>query len=148
MLKIYSAMDADAYLSSDGSCYTPYRITLDGRDTCAIENKLFIRNDDPRYFYTDIILSVVDKGGDIWADIAHEFSWKLSLGDRQPLPGEWIGITDGNTLSIVSMGSSTDAATYLYQSFWIRTQIPRGHMATAVKSVVFRLEGQEWLVDE
>jgi hypothetical protein len=146
MLRIYTLQDADAFLS-DGDSTCPFRVTLDGRDTSSIERKLFVRNEDPTRYYTDISLDVVDKGGDIFANESHGFKWKLSAGDIQPRPATWVNIPASNSLPFSDVGSSSLPDTYTYYSFWVRVELPRGHRAMSVKSVVFRLSSKEYLVD-
>lgn len=146
MLKIYTAQDPDMYLSS-ATGWNPFRVTLDGRDTSSLEKKLFVRNDDTSKYYTDVTLDILDKGGDIFANESHGFNWKMQAGDKQPLPAEWVLLPAVSTLAFPSIGTSTLANIFTYYSFWVRVELPRGHRALSIKSVILRLSAKEYLVD-
>lgn len=104
------------------------------------ERKVYIRNDDPKRYFTDVrmevyTMSMAESG------VSDDASWsvKLSYGERRPTEKEWDYVQNGNTLSLPDVGSAGDADTDTYHPVWIRTYIPGGSTAQYRQNKSLRL---------
>ena len=98
--------------------------------------RLYLRNDDPLYSFTDITLTAVDSATPSSATEARNgYSWKLIEGDDQPSNEKWDIVTPGNTIALVDVGTVTvsDIATYL--PFWVRVAVPSNSYVQAITTV-------------
>ena len=145
---IYLAALSGSLMSQDGNYTKPFAITFDGRIGGFKETKLYIRNDDPTYYYTNLELAFQDLSDEnIVTNQGEGFSWKLIEGNSKPTLNDWKNTPAGNTLSFASgLGSlgSPDIATYL--PFWIFIEVPPGLDIQVFRDVKFLLSGNEVLV--
>ncbi len=144
---IYTSTDPSSLLSQDGAFTHPFAITFDGRIGGYKETKLYIRNDNPLYYYTDLQLSLEDTGTIQIIDNSGEgFAWKLSYGDAKPTYLDWVNTAANNTLSIDDLGASGDPDTSTYLPFWIFVQVPASLAIQTFTDPKFVLSGTENLV--
>lgn len=141
---IYTSVDSDSVLSQDGELTHPFAITFDGRVGGFKETKLYIHNDDPIYFYTNIELSLRDENS-VSIINNNGFEWKLFAGDQKPSFNEWKSIPVASSITFEDLGSlgNPDISTYL--PFWIFIQIPANVNVQTFTRTKFILSGNEVL---
>lgn len=143
-LGIYLLPTDNARLSEDRNFLNPFSLTFDGRSGGIKEFRLYIRNDDPLFYYTETTLKLQDISGDDIIDRPEDgFAWKLSEGDVQPTQNDWNNIAAANTISFSDIGASglPDSSTYL--PFWVYVQVPPGLDIQTFDDVQFVLQGEE-----
>lgn len=146
-LYLYKEANADSRLSieyKDG--YFPFSVSFDGSTGGARIYKLYLRNDNPAYYYTNITVQALDNAVLDHTDNSVGWSWKLIDKEVVPVEGEWSAVSNGNILALNNLGSSTvgDAATYI--SFWLRIEIPPRQLVQNITSIVLRITAKENLV--
>jgi hypothetical protein len=144
-LGIYNAIDNNAQLNKSNNLF---RVTFDGRIGGAQVYQIYIRNNDPTRWYSDIELSAEDTEAPNLVDNSTEgYGWKFLSKDIAPTELEWRDIDWGNTLYLAdSIGSSSigDISTFL--SVWVRVEVPRGISVQKITDIVFRLAALEHFV--
>lgn len=146
-LGIYSAADATTKLSDDGSFNNPLNLTFDGRLGGTKEVRLYIRNDNPLYYYTDITLVPTDPSAEpIINDPDNGYVWKLSVGDTQPTTSDWKNISGANQITFTDIGSAGTPDTSTYLPFWILIQVPPGLAVDIKDAVKLQISANEVLV--
>lgn len=146
-LAIYSAPDSDSLISQDGLFTKPVAVTFDGRTGGFKEIQLFIRNDDPTYYYTDVVLSLEDNESPTITDQpANQFVWKLSYGDTKPTFNDWANILPANSLNIpVQIGEVGNPDTSTYLPVWVFIRVPANLDIQVFTGVKLVLSGNEVL---
>ena len=139
-LAIYESADPTTDFSADGDMTNPIRQSFDGRVGGVKEIKYYVRNDNVSNTYTDIVVTPVDRNSPTtnFVDGTNGYSWKLKVGNTQPLAEEWDTIADGNTISFDNI---SDTVTYL--PFWVRIEVPLSAPVDSFDSVVLRLTASE-----
>ena len=123
------------------SSTNPFTVTFDGRIGGSQDRRLYIRNDSDSVYYTNITVSVVDVGSE------GNILWKLKQKDIPPTNDEWMEVATGNTLSISSdIGSSSQADTATYLSFWIKAITTRGQDVRTLTNYIIRLSATEYYI--
>lgn len=140
-LGIYSKADVNTLVDTD----TPLTFTFDGSIGGVMERVIYVRNDDTKYFYTNISVEAVDTSGD---DITDEsvagFSWKFIEKDVLPSPEEWTLVTPGNTLTLSNdLGNALESDTITFLPVYLQVIIPRDRLITTIKDVVLRISATE-----
>lgn len=145
MLDIYENPDPTTAYTVSGDFSNPFSSAFDGITGETIEKKLYIRNDDPLYFYEDISIQPIDGGDYIVSgvDTTEDYYWKLYAGDQQPIEEQWELTTPGNEITISSIGSLGSPDITTYSPFWVRIQIPKGAPVKSYSSVSLRIEFDE-----
>ena len=146
-LGIYLLPSADSVFSQDRLFTNPFALTFDGRQGGAKEFRLYVRNDDPLYYYTNIVLTLQDIGDESIVDRPDDgFVWKLSQGDVQPTLNDWNNIAPANTVSLSDIGSSGSPDSSTYLPFWVYVEVPPGLDVQTFSTVQFVLSGEENLI--
>lgn len=145
---IYTESVPDGLLSQDDLFTKPFAITFDGRTGGYKETRLFLRNNDPSFYYTDMTLALEDsENPPIVSRPEDSFVWKFSYGDTKPTFNDWLNIPAANTLNIlddIGGPGSPDTSTYL--PFWVYIQVPPNLDIQVFIGVKFVLSGNEALV--
>jgi hypothetical protein len=144
-LNLYSIPDESGAFTA----LSPFTVTFDGRTGGSIDRKIYLRNDHPRRWYSNITLEAVDTADNsVRKSMVTEgvpgFFWKLAQGDRPLYQEEWELVAKGNNISIASnIGSATlgDITTYL--PIWIRVRIPENVPISTVTEIVVRVIAKE-----
>lgn len=104
---------------------TVERFSVDGRLGGPQESVVFLRNDDPAVYYTDVTATVQMEESDVWGEFA-ETGWSIKLiyGDRQPTETEWDQVASSNVLEMPDIGEEAAADTDSYFPIWIRLFVP------------------------
>lgn len=123
-LGIYETTDPDNKFSQDGILTNALCLAFDGILGGTIQKRLYVRNDDSLYYYTDIEVDPVRYTGSDISDGVNGFSWKLIAGDTEPVEDQWSLVTPGASIDLGDLGSagSPDISTYL--PFWLRVTVP------------------------
>jgi hypothetical protein len=112
---IYTEPNPDMLLSQDGLFTKPFAITFDGRTGGYKEVKLFLHNDDPLYYYTDLTVSIEDSENPTITNRPEDgFAWKLSYGDTKPTYNDWLNIQAANTILGIHSSSGTSRCSGIY----------------------------------
>lgn len=144
MLQVYKQASAGVYtpyaIEDLEQGYSPLIITQDGSLGGSYEAKLFVRNDDPTEYYTNIQITPYSKVSPSEVDgTSTGYGVKLKSGKTQPTEGEWEDVDYANTISISSIGSSSQGDTSSYRPFWARFEIPAGASASNRENVNLRV---------
>lgn len=126
-LGIYTAPSDSAKLSADNTFANPLSVTFDGRLGGVKQLRLYVRNDDPLFFYEDIrVLPLDTSDNPIIADTSNGFVWKLIPGDTQPTEQAWAHTSPATQISLEDLGAPGSPDTSTYLPFWIFIQVPAG----------------------
>jgi hypothetical protein len=144
---IYTEPNPDTLLSEDDLFTRPFAVTFDGRVGGYKEIKLYLRNDDPTFYYTNLVLGLEDSNDEpIISRPEDGYVWKLHYGDLKPTYNDWLAKTPAAPLSnIDDLGESGDPDTSTYLPFWVYIQIPSNTDVQVFTSVKFTLAGTETL---
>lgn len=144
-LSIYTQPDPETAISQDGFFTNPFAVTFDGRTGGYKEIKLYVRNDDDSFYYSDLQLKLEDSNDpSITNRPSDGFVWKLAYGDTKPTFNDWLNTPAANTLSIPdSIGGPGDPDTSTYLPFWVFIQVPGNLDIQVFTSVQFALSGTE-----
>lgn len=126
--------DIFAAVASQGDMSNPIVFVVDSATNPVTVNRLYLYNNDPTVYYSDVQLTVLN--------IPTDWSIKLSRQNQPPTEAEWAAIASGNTITWDKIGDPEDADTN-YQPFWLRWEVPIGSAPTtniAVKIYVQYIE--------
>jgi hypothetical protein len=140
-INIYTQPNPSTALSQDGAFTSPFALTFDGRVGGYKEVKLFLRNSNPSFYFTDLEVSLEDNTSEsITSTPENGYVWKLSYGDTKPTYNDWLNIPEANALSVTTpIGGPGNPDTSTYLPFWVFIQVPAGidiQVFTDVKFVV------------
>lgn len=125
----------------------PFRVTFDGRQGGAIATKIFLRNDDPSRWYSNMVLQALDTSTSRKSMVTEGvpgFFWKLAQGDRALFPEEWDQIAKGNSISFTqTLGSSTFGDITTYLPVWVYVQILPQTPISTIKEIVLKITAKE-----
>lgn len=144
---VYLLANESSQLSEDGDFTNPFSFTFDGRIGGTKQIRLYVRNDDPLYYYTDISVTAEDLSGESIIESPDDgFVWKFSAGDTQPTQAEWNNIAPANSIVLPDIGAEGSPDTSTYLPFWIYVQVPPGLSVQTLDHVQILLQGQETLI--
>lgn len=145
---IYSEPTSSALLSQDDLFTKPFAITFNGKTGGYKEVKLYLRNDNPLYFYTDLELALEDSTSPTIINRPSDgFIWKMSYGDNKPTYNDWLNTPVAQTLTgIDDLGASGSPDTSTYLPFWVFIQVPANLDVQVFTGVKFVVSGNEGLV--
>lgn len=140
-LGVYGQADPSGLLTT----LKPFVITFDGRIGGTISRKVYVRNDDPDRWYTDIRIQAVDTSGTNIVDgSVKDFFWKFQEKDINPTPEEWDLVSPGNQITLnATLGNNLLGDIVTYIPVWIRIRVPRGLDLQTIKDVVLRVDATE-----
>lgn len=97
----------------------------DGRTGGADDKIIYIRNNDPANYYTDIVVSYENNQLDDYGETGStEWSVKFLKGSRRPTEAEWDSVRSGESITLEDIGSTVAADTYTFHPFWVRVYCP------------------------
>lgn len=144
MLSVYSSADPNSELSSDSSYQNPLAFSVDGQTGAIISKKLFLRNDNSNFYYTDIELTPVTQMGlDLVSGATNGFTWKLVLGDTEPTEIQWASVSPANTIVFSDIGSLGNGDIVTYLPFWLRIEVPRNIDVQVFQGSTLQISGTE-----
>lgn len=131
-------------LDTEANRQGPHRTFSDGRLGGAHEQIVYLRNDDPSTYYTDLVLSYEQ---DIYNDSGEfgDTGWgiKYLYGERRPTEAEWDEIRSGESLVLPDIGTTLAADTYTFHPIWVRVYCPGGQAAQLRENQRVRLSYYE-----
>lgn len=132
-------------ISRNGLQTKPIQTTHNGTDGQTVEQKLFLRNDDSGFYYTNVRLSPVParkvRVGDINYPEAF-IGFKIILKDEQPTESEWLAVESGNEVAFEDIGDTSNSNNS-YTPFWIQVQISPGTRVQTINDVTLHLNAEE-----
>lgn len=92
----------------------------------SVDVLLYLRNDDPGLYYSDINISTLDSEGedDTLGVYGTGRGFKLVAGARQPTEIEWDNVLAGDVITMSDIGTTDLADTTTYYPFWVRVIVP------------------------
>lgn len=125
-LALYEKPGGIPFSYNDLPTTKPFRITMNGLTGGCLVRQVFLRNDNPSLYYTDVSISIVDASeGDLYT-LQDNWSWKLIYSIHEPTPEEWDQVAKNNSLSFASIGTTSLADTFSYFPIWIQCNVPAG----------------------
>jgi hypothetical protein len=129
---------------------TPLRTFHNGHIGDSHEQLMYIRNQNPAKWYTNVKLTPVMIGG--YEDLG-EFGttgWgiKLMYGKRRPTEEEWDLIKTGSAIILPDIGTIEAADTFTNHPVWVRVYCPGGEEAQIRENMQLKLSYSEKMVDE
>lgn len=114
----------------------------------SVDVLLYLRNDNSSYYYSNLVISVVDSGGtdDTLGVYGTGRGVKLSAGSRQPTIVEWDNVLAGDFIDMSDIGSTSSADTTTYYPFWIRVIVPGNLPAQTYTDLALAVSASEHLV--
>lgn len=141
-LKIYETPAPSTTAFSEDSEFTnPIRNAFDGRTGQVVQRRYFVRNDSSLSVYSGVKVTPIDTEGRNIVDGTDGFSFKMKVGDQQPLDQEWETIAAGNLIDIPNISDNTT-----FEPFWLRIEVPQGADVQSLSDVKLRVEGFEDLI--
>lgn len=140
-LGIYSDPNPEALITSSN----PLTFTFDGRVGGTMSRKIYIRNDNPDRWYTNITVQPVDTSGTNIVDGSTPgFFWKLKEKDINPTPEEWDLVSNGNQITLSkNLGNNLLGDIVTFLPIWVKVSVPRGMDLQTIKDVVLRIQATE-----
>ena len=126
-LGVYDAPFGNRF-SEDGMQSFPITTTHKGNDGETVELLLYLRNDDPNQWYSDITITVDDISSpdDTQGDQGTGWGIKLVEGAEQPTRTKWATIRYGNAITMDDIGGAGSPDTTTFYPFWYRIESPPG----------------------
>ena len=132
-------------VSKNGLLTAPVRTSHDGTNGEIVEVKLYLRNNDTNFYYTDIQLTGVParkvRVGDLQYPEAF-IGFKIIVQDEQPTANQWLAVESGNTAIHPDIGD-TNAGDNSFMPFWVQVQIPPGTRASTINDVSTNVKANE-----
>jgi hypothetical protein len=143
-LDIYYQISAGVYIpfleDDSEDDLLPIITTHDGILGEVVERKLYVRNDDPDEWYSNITIVPISNVSPNEVDgISTGHGVKLFEGDIQPTEAEWEATDYANTLSLSELGEAGSGDTSTYLPFWYRVEVPAGTPISNRETSVLRL---------
>ena len=137
-----------AFYNSDKEIFTPSSVNgldklrsfHDGHLGDTWEDVIYLRNDDPTKYFTNMVLYYLIDGYQDMGEFG-DTGWgvKLMYGERQPTEAEWDLVKAGDPLSLPDIGNSDAADTSTYHPIWVRITCPGGQLAQIRQNQKLRL---------
>jgi len=138
--------DNNQYLqiSEDGLHTNPIKTSHNGTNGETVEKKVYLKNEDANFYYTDIIVTSIParkvKVGDINYPEAF-ISYKIINQDSQPTENQWLSIRSGNEVEMEDIGDASAGDTS-YKPIWIQVGIPTGTRVQTIRDVSISLQAK------
>ena len=132
-------------VSKNGLQTNPIQTVHNGTDGEVVEKKLFVRNDDGNFYYTNIILRGIPSRKVRVGDINYPeafIGFKIIEKDDQPSENEWLAIESGNSASFLSIGNTSEGDTS-YKPFWLQISVPIGTRVQTIADVSINLNAEQ-----
>lgn len=120
---------------SQSTFSNPIRSNHNGLKGEAIEQKLFIRNDDAALFYSDVVITPVA----LSTNILSGTSWLVKLYNGSEKPSDWTVISSGVGIELDDIGSVSAGDTN-YKPFWLYIKAPQGTKATTIDDISLTID--------
>ncbi len=131
--------------SKNGLLTNPVQTVHDGTNGEVVEKKLYLRNDDSAFYYTNLTLQPVPQSKTAVDDINYPeayITFKVIAQNEQPTENQWKSVASGSLVSFSDIGSAGSGDTN-YKPFWILVSVPAGTRVQNISDVSVHLEGEE-----
>lgn len=145
MLKILDENQAEFGTVVSNLYSDKLRFSGNGKIGFSSDKLIYITNDDPTKYYTNITVSPMsvtydDTLGE-WGETG--FGVKLILGERRPTEIEWDQIGPGDSIVIPDIGTTDSADIENLTPVWVRVIVPGLTRAQLKSNIRLRLTRQE-----
>lgn len=118
-------------VNDEAARFGPFRTFADGRLGGAYEQIIYLRNNDPTVYYTNVTVTYKCELYDDSGEYGNTgWSVKYLYGERRPTEAEWDNVRTAEPLSLPDIGTIDAADTYTYHPIWIRVYCPGNISAT------------------
>jgi hypothetical protein len=142
-LLLYETTDPNAAFSIDNDFSKPIAHTFNGSRGAVLTKRYFVRNDDSSFMYSNIKVFPVFISGDNIIAGGNGFSWKLTVGDQEPLEEQWALVSPGNEIDIPDIGTVLIGDVSTFEPFWIRIEVPKGASVKSHEGIKLRVAATE-----
>lgn len=132
-------------ISKDGLQTSPVQTSHDGTNGEVVEKKLFLRNSNTDFFYTDISLTPVPARKTRVGDIQYPeafVGFKIIVQETQPTANQWLAAESGETVDFEDIGNSSQGDN-AFKPFWVQIEIPPGTRAQTIVDISINVEADE-----
>lgn len=132
-------------ISKDGLQTSPVQTSHDGTNGEVVEKKLFLRNSDTNFFYTDISLTPFPSRKTRVGDIQYPeafVGFKIITQEVQPTANQWLAAESGDTVDFEDIGDSSQGDNG-YKPFWVQIEIPPGTRAQTIVDIAINVQADE-----
>jgi hypothetical protein len=132
-------------ISQDGLQTSPVQTSHDGTNGEVVEKKLFLRNSNTDFFYTDVTLTPSPARKTRVGDIQYPeafIGFKVIIQENQPTKGEWLATESGNTADMANIGTTSQGDNG-YKPFWIQIEVPPGTRAQTISDISINVQADE-----
>jgi len=114
----------------------PFRAFFNGHLGGTYEEKIYLRNDDPSIYLTDLTVLPEFTGSADYGEFG-ETGWgiKLMYGERRPTEAEWDLVRSGDAIAVHNIGSTSATDTHTYYPVWVRISCP-GNEAAQLRDTI------------
>ena len=131
---------AKYYEYGSSTTLLPIVTTHDGVLGETVEIRIFVRNDDPDEYYTNISVQPVSiSDPDDVSGTTTGHGVKICAGSTQPTEAEWTAIDYASSISLSSLGSAGNGDINTYLPFWARFEVSAGSPADNRENIVLRV---------
>lgn len=124
-----------------------FRSFHDGHLGEIFEKVIYLRNDDPSRYFTNLVLSyTIDAYGDFGEFGSTGWGIKFMYGQRRPTEAEWDLVRSNGPLALPDIGNTLIADTSTYHPIWIRIVCPGAQAAQIRENQKLKLTLFERLV--
>ena len=145
-LLIYQTANPASAFSAAGLFTNPLVQTFNGVAGSIVERRYYVRNDNVLNSYSGVTVQPRLVSGDNIFNGTNGFSWKLIIGDAQPLEEQWSLVAPGAAITIPDIGTALVADVATFEPFWLRMTVPRGASVESFSGIVLDIAGTETLV--
>jgi hypothetical protein len=131
--------------SKNGLLTDPVQTTHDGTNGETVEKKLFLRNDDTNFFYTNLTLQPLPQTKTAVDDINFPeafVTFKIIVQNEQPTENQWKSVASGSVVTFPDIGA-TGSGDDSYKPFWILTAVPAGTRVGNLNDIFIQLNGED-----
>ena len=132
-------------ISMDGLQTAPIQTSHDGTNGEVVEKKLFLRNSNTDFFYTDIILSPFPARKTRVGDVQYPeafVGFKLIIQEVQPTQNQWLAVESGSIVNFDDIGDNAQGDNG-FKPFWVQVEIPPGTRAQTINDVAINVQADE-----
>lgn len=137
-LLLYKTTDPSSQVTSDGKQTNPIFISVEGKFGDVDVGVVYLRNDDPNVYYTNISIQVPNAANNgISVKLYHSTS-----SSSQPIEAVWSTITANTPLALGSsfqIGPSTST----YVPIWYRFEVPANFPHSVIANMPFQVTATE-----
>jgi hypothetical protein len=131
--------------SRNGILTNPVQTTHDGTNGEVAEKKLYLRNDNAAFYYSNMTIQPLPLTKTGVGDINYPeafVTFKIIVQEEQPSANQWRSVQSGSEVTFPNIGVVGSGDTN-YKPFWIQTSVPAGTSVQNISDISIHLEGEE-----